>query len=72
MLPASGVELPDLLFLLFTTMNRQIYFTIYNACLYIVATQFATGVEAEGICNNLLVRLKLYYLTIEQHITYIL
>ena len=23
------------------------------------------------ICNNLLVRLKLYYLTIEQHITYI-
>jgi hypothetical protein len=47
MLPASGVALPDLLYLLFTTMNRQIYLT--NACLYIVATQFATGVEAEDI-----------------------
>jgi hypothetical protein len=38
MLPALGVELPDLFLLLFTIMNRHIWL----ALVYIVATHFAT------------------------------
>jgi hypothetical protein len=38
MLLASGVELPDLLLLLFTIMNRYIWLTL----VYSVATHFAT------------------------------